>query len=241
MIDLGVLKNECNAITQQIEQIGLDKNSNFVIDGIIDPEKYLNAKYRILWVLKEANSENNSWSYLEKFKDNEWLHWCGKSVPTLKRVIYTTYAILKESEWREIPDANNEKSFEPLQEIAIINIKKIPGGSNSASDEIQQAYYENQELLAKQIKTYNPNVVIFGNTLQYFYKSDFEGLETSEKQTTDYGNVFYNAGDKLYIHTWHPAVRGSGFTDEKYVMDIVNIVRDWKKIKSKKKASPNTG
>ena len=73
--------------------------------------------------------------------------------------------------------------------------------------------------------------MIFGNTLQYFYKSDFEGLETAERQTTDYGNVFYNTGNKLYIHTWHPAVRGSGFTDEKYVMDIVNIVRDWEKNK----------
>ena len=231
MINIGVFKNKCNAISKQIEQIGLDKNCNYVIDGIIDPEKYLNARYRILWVLKEANSETNSWSYLDKFRDKEWLYWCGKSIPTLKRVIYTTYAILRESEWHEIPDANNEQSFEPLQEIAIINIKKIPGGSFSEGDEIQQAYYENQVLLTKQIETYNPNVVIFGNTLQYFYKSDFEGLETAERQTTDYGNVFYNTGNKLYIHTWHPAVRGSGFTDEKYVMDIVNIVRDWEKNK----------
>ena len=73
------------------------------------------------------------------------------------------------------------------------------------------------------------NVVIFGNTLQYFYKSDFGGLESAEKQKTEYGNVFYDTGDKLYIHTWHPAVRGAGFTDEDYVMDIVNIVRNWKK------------
>jgi hypothetical protein len=228
MESLDTLKNNCNIISEQIEKIGLDNNSHFVIDGIIEPEKYLNAKYRILWILKEANSETDSWSYLEKFKDKEWLYRCGKSIPTLKRIIYTTYGILRDCEWHEIPDANNEKSFEPLQEIAIINIKKIPGGSNSSSDEIQQAYYDNQELLKRQIKIYNPNVVIFGNTLQYFYKSDFEGLETAEEQKTEYGNVFYDTGDKLYIHTWHPAVRGQGFTDEKYVMDIVNIVRNWK-------------
>lgn len=229
MKNIDVFKNECDQITKKIEQIGLEKNSNYVIDGIIDPGKYLNSRFRILWVLKEANSETNSWSYLEKFKDKEWLHWCGKSIPTLKRMIYATYAILRDSEWHEIPDANDEKSFEPLQEIGIINIKKIPGGSSSEVNEIQEAYYENRELLTRQIKTYNANVVIFGNTLQYFYKSDFEGLETSNKQTTDYGNVFYSTDNKLYIHTWHPAVRGAGFTDEKYVMDIVNIVRNWEK------------
>jgi hypothetical protein len=221
------IKIKCDEISKRIEQIGIDNNSHYVIDGIIDIEKYLCAKYRILWVLKEASS-NDSWSYPVKFKDIAWLKEKGKSVLTLKRVIYTTYGILRDCEWHEIPDANNEKSFEPLQEIAIINIKKIPGGSISENNEIQQAYYDNQELLKRQIEIYNPNVVIFGNTLQYFYKSDFDGLVTAEKQNTEYGNAFYDTGDKLYIHTWHPAVRGAGFNDKEYVMDIVNIVRNWK-------------
>lgn len=221
--------NTCNIISRKIEQIGLDNDSHFVIDGIIDSEKYFNAKYRILWILKEANSQSDTWSYLEKFKDKEWLYRCGKSVPTLKKIIYITYGILRNCNWCEIPDAKNEKSFEPLQEIALINIKKIPGDGSAEDNEIQQAYYENKELLKLQIETYNPNVIIFGNTLQYFYKTDFDKLESTEKQKTEFGNAFYNTGDKLYIHTWHPAVRGAGFTDEKYVMDIVKIVKGWNK------------
>jgi hypothetical protein len=228
MKSLDTLKNNCNIITEQIEKIGLDNDRHFVIDGIIDLEKYLNAKYRILWVLKEASS-NDTWSYLVKFKDIVWLKEKGKSVPTLKRIIYTTYGILRDCEWHEIPDAKNEKAFEPLQEIAIINIKKIPGSSTSDDKIIQQAYYENQELLRMQINVYNPDIIIFGNTLQYFYKSDFHGLETAEKQNTNYGNAFYDTGDKLYIHTWHPAVRGAGFSDKEYVMDIVSILRNWRK------------
>ena len=221
------LIEKCNMISKQIRQIGADNDSYFVIDGIIDPEKYLNAKYRILWVLKEANSESDSWSYLENFKNKEWLYRCGKSIPTLKRIIYTTFGILRSCQWSEIPDACDERSFEPLQEIALINIKKIPGGSNSEHETIQFAYNENHELLKLQIETYNPNVVIFGNTLQFFNKSDFEGLVDAEKQITEFGNHFYDTKDKLYIHTWHPAVRGSGFTDMGYVMDIVNIVNNW--------------
>jgi len=229
MNTVKILREKYDLISKQIEQIGIKNDSHFVIDGIIDIEKYLNAKYRILWVLKEANSECDTWSYLKKFKDKEWLYRCGKSVPTLKRMIYTTYGILRDCQWSEIPDANNENSFEPLQEIAIINIKKIPGGSVSDPKTIQSAYYENQELLKLQIETYNPNVVIFGNTMQFFYKSDFDGLESAEKQITEYGNHYYDTNEKLYIHTWHPAIRG--VADEDYVMDIVNIVKKWNKLK----------
>jgi len=227
MHNVDELKEKCNFISTQIRQIGVDNDSHFVIDGIIDVEKYLNAKHRILWVLKEANSADDSWSYLENFKSREWLYRCGKSIPTLKRMIYTTYGILRDCKWCEIPDASNEESFDSLQEIALINIKKIPGGSSSEYETIQFAYNQNQELLKLQIETYNPNVVIFGNTLQYFNKSDFEGLEKVEKQISEFGNHFYETRDKLYIHTWHPAVRGAGFTDEGYVMDIVNIVKRW--------------
>ncbi len=226
---LDIIKNQCDAISKKIEKIGADNNSHYVIDGIIDLEKYFKAKYRVLWILKEVNSESDTWSYLENFKNKEWLYRCGKSVPTLKRIIYTTYAILRGCEWHEIPDASNEKSFEPLQEIALINIKKIPGGSVAQGADIQDAYYKNKDLLKEQIETYNPNVIIFGNTMGYFFKDDFEGLNEAEKQITDYGNHFYDTGNKLYIHTWHPAVRGKGFTDKDYVIDIASIVRNWSK------------
>lgn len=229
MEDLNSFRQSCEEISNKIKQIGEDKNSNYVIDGVIDPEQYLKAKYKLLWVLKEANSEMDSWSYLENFKNKDWLYRCGKSVPTLKRIIYTTYGILRDSEWSDIPDAKDERAFEPLQEIALINIKKIPGHSQSYDSEITQAYEEYRPLLKEQIDLYDADIVIFGNTMNYFYKEDFEGLADAEKQVTDYGNHYYDTGKKLYIHTWHPAARGRGFTDEAYVMDLINIVKDWKK------------
>lgn len=219
------LQENCDNISKKIKQIGLENNSHYVIDGIINPAKYLKAKHKILWILKEANS-NDTWSYSEKFQNESWLYQCGKSVPTLKRIIYTTYGILNECDWSEIPDAKDKKAFKPLQEIALINIKKIPGGSSSSYNEIQTAYDKHKELLREQIKVYNPDIVIFGNTLNFFQKEDFEGLKDAKKEITEYRNHFYNTGNRLYIHTWHPAVRGAGFTDKGYVMDIVNIVKD---------------
>lgn len=226
---LSELSNTCQRISKKIEQIGKANDSHYVIDGIIDPGKYLDSKLKILWVLKEANSESTTWSYIENFKNKDWLLTHGKKVPTLKRIIYTTYGILRDCQWSEIPDAKDEKSFEPLQEIALINIKKIPGSSIAKPSEIQAAYYTNQELVKEQIDTYDPDVVIFGNTLNYFDVSDFEGLENLEKQVSDFGNHFYKTDQRLYINTWHPAVRGFGFTDNGYIMDIVNLVHQWNK------------
>ncbi|WP_163356983.1 hypothetical protein [Dysgonomonas sp. 25] len=48
MKTLEIFKNKCNTISKQIEQIGLDNDSYFVIDGIIELEKYLQAQYHIL-------------------------------------------------------------------------------------------------------------------------------------------------------------------------------------------------
>jgi hypothetical protein len=216
-------KSKCDKITEMFKE-------NECIDGVIDHECYFNEKTKLLWVLKEANSEE-SFSFIECFNDPEWLKKCGSSLASIRRVIYTSYGILdsENKEWKEFPWANDVLCQEKLKSIAYINIKKTSGGSTSFDPEIAAAYKENQNILKEQIDTYNPDIIIFGNTLSYIEKSDFEGLEGAEKKITDYGNHYYQTNNKLYIHTWHPAVRGKGFNDKEYVMDIVNITREFKK------------
>lgn len=225
MTDLRKLKELNSEISNQIEQNAKIRDCHFVIDGVIDPEKYLNAKYRVLWILKEANSDNDSWSYLENFKRKEWLEKYGLSNPTLRKVIYTTYGILRNSEWSDIPSANEEAAFNSLQEIALINIKKMPGGSVAENNTIQEAYNEDHDLLKKQIEAYDANIVIFGGSFKYFQKTDFKGLESAEKEITELGNHYYNTGEKLYINSWHPSATNN--TDKNYVLDIVQIVKKW--------------
>jgi hypothetical protein len=218
---------------KKCDEIILMFKDNECIDGVIDPECYFNQKLKILWILKEANSEE-SFSFIECFNDPEWLKKCGSSLASIRRVIYTSYGILdsENKEWEEFPWSNDVLCQEKLKSIAYINIKKKPGGSISFDAEIAAAYKENQKIIKQQIETYNPDIIIFGNTLSYIEKSDFEGLEGAEKGVTEYGNHYYKTNNKLYIHTWHPAVRGKGFNDKEYVMDIVNITRKFKKSNS---------
>lgn len=217
-----VFNNKCNEIIKMFKD-------NECIDGVIDPECYFNQKLKLLWILKEANSEE-SFSFTEKFTNPEWLKKYGSSIATIRRVIYTSYGILdpQNKEWKEFPWSNDEYCQEKLKSIAYINIKKKPGGSISVNDEIKAAYTENQKILKQQIETYNPDIIVFGNTMSYINNSDFEGLVNARLQITEFGNHYYITDKKLYIHTWHPAVRGKGFNDEKYVMDIVNITRKFK-------------
>lgn len=217
-----IQENEC--LAHKIDQNAIAQNVDRVIYGIIDPERYLKAKYRILWILKEPVG-GSSWNYSEKFKDKDWIEPLSAQNPTLRKVIYTSYAILNGSEWDEIPYARKEEAFEHLRDIAFVNIKKSPEYNVASDEEIKEAYKQNEQLLQEQINMCDADIVIFGNTLQYFHKELFEGLETAERQNTEYGNAYYDTGKKLYIWTWHPAVRRA--TDKDYVMDIANIVKQW--------------
>jgi tRNA G10 N-methylase Trm11 len=226
MKSLSKFKKECEEITARIKQMGV--NDYVVVDGVIDPERYLTTNPRILWILKETNSEDVSWSYLENFKNKDWILRCN-GLSSIRRISYTSYGILKsgKKEWSEFPWSYEEECFNCLQDIALINIKKAPGNNKSDDNEIANAYKENRELLKKQIYLYDPEVIIFGNTMKYVEASDFEGLDLDKKQISVFGNHFYYAGKKLYINAWHPSCRGKDFTDKNYVMDIVNIVRNW--------------
>jgi hypothetical protein len=55
------LNSEQKLIEEYIERFGSDKvtsKKGLLADGIVNAEKYLNRKYRILWVLKEPFDED---------------------------------------------------------------------------------------------------------------------------------------------------------------------------------------
>lgn len=84
-----------------------------------------------------------------------------------------------------LPVLEEKEVYQVAEEIAYINIKKTGGGGKSNIKEIKDAYSENEELLLKQIKEYNPNIIIFGGTLKYFNSDKLKdigwGLEVDKK------------------------------------------------------------
>lgn len=106
-MDQTAFEKACDEITSQIEQMSPDGNC-IVVDGVINPENYIKATPKILWILKEANdnSGGEGWSYLENFQSDRWLNVqkCA-SISTIKRVAYVSYGLLYsgDAQWSEFP------------------------------------------------------------------------------------------------------------------------------------------
>lgn len=237
METLEKFKIECNEISAQIEGIGNGKERPVVIDGVINPERYFKARHRVMWVLKEANDPDatKTWSFLKKFQNEKWLlEYCSN--PTIRRVIYVSYGILKtdntklmdDQEWFDWPEYKRKECYDALKEIAYINIKKFPGGGSANNSEIQEAYDEYHALLKKQFEVYDPDIVIFGGTWNYIDLDDFKSIEGGEIKRTDFNQEYYTIKDKLFINAYHPGWPRLGEGGD-YSLDIVNIVRNWEK------------
>ncbi|WP_162504625.1 hypothetical protein [Treponema endosymbiont of Eucomonympha sp.] len=219
MTKIEELKKQQAEIAQQINAIPPTAEGNYsVIDGIIDIEKYVNAKPKMLWILKEANygGENHEHGNLLAYYRTATEAEIKKS-PTTKRVMLVSQRIL-----------SNLAPLDAFQSIAYINIKKIPGGSEANNDEIQNAYNNHKDLLLEQIEAYKPNIIIGGSTLHYFAK-DLPFRELQPMPMANMSGYNYFCGkDRLYISAYHPAYWQGGMTDEMYRDSIYAAFSDWK-------------
>jgi hypothetical protein len=100
---------------------------------------------------------------------------------TARPVMLVSYTIFKFIIARniDIPNYIENDMIEALKSIAVVNIKKAPGGgkpkkdSNGEEYEIKEAYKNNKDILKEQIELYKPQIIIGvgdtkNNTLNYF-------------------------------------------------------------------------
>jgi len=171
-------------------------------DGIVDLDKYVNSKYRIMWVMKDANSADDSdWDQRHAIADLKTVGGIKKGwEKTFQHIVYTTYGILNNLKWDEIPSIEDQVDMvDVLKSIAYINIKKIPGGSTVSDGTLVMYYDKDKELLLEQINSFEPDIIIFGNTLKYF-QSDLSLDNVNSMNLVEYAT--YN--DKLLINGYHP-------------------------------------
>ena len=217
-------RKSCNQITEQIKGIG----ESVVIDGVVDIDCYQKSPLKVMWILKETNSEG-SWSIVDNYKNHTWLT-DNNRLMSIRRVIYASYGIMHPEikDWKDFPWSYEKECQTALRNIAFININKLPGSSVADDNMIQEAYNRNRALLKLQFDTYDPDIVIFGNTLKYVNLEDFDGdFSVDNRMRTEKTDTHYYADmNRLYINAWHPSYY-KGISDEDYVMDIVEITREW--------------
>jgi hypothetical protein len=230
VLDIGSLKREQGLIETAIEELGDTDTKGPITDGVIDVEKYLNAQYRICWVLKEAydgDGDKGGWPLGSLLGTDDVYGKFLRDTPSKKtweRVAYVTHALLHNFiPYREMNCIRNDPQMaQCLNQIAVVNVGKMPAATHSNDAGIAAKYEIWKPILHRQLNSYAPQIIIFGNTFQHF-QSD---LGIGDNELILYGNVKYAIkGKKLFIWAYHPA-QWSIISKETYVQEIIDVVKE---------------
>ena len=200
-----------------------------VLDGITDLKLYKQAKYRILWILKEPNKSDD--------KKEEWnhrdFHYEGTAgykrwFVTYKRIHYISYGLLNDDiSCRYDIDMETAKinGINSLQQIAIININKSGGEAFSNQAKIDMHYEEKKEILHSQIDGINPEIIINVSRCEPLFNDLSENNKIQKLRNSELRYCI--TPERLVIDYYHPGVHSKGITDEKYCNDMFNAVKKW--------------
>ena len=195
-----------------------------IYDGIANIDAYLKSPLKIMWILKEPYDEDGGgWQISEAYKNDD------KNRATYRRMAYSAYGFNHKMYYDEICKIiDKESKVSVLDSIAYINLSKMPGNKKT-SDAAAKAYYTLwKDILHKQIKTYDPDVIIFGGTgtMKCFEFDNepqlFETFFNSDVKKTCNAEL-YQHKDKWLISIEHPA--GPGVNDDVYIDSLIDALK----------------
>ena len=204
-----------------------------IVDGIIDIDKYLNANFKILWILREARDEGQisketgankkgGWNLTSNFYKNAALKTVMKTLTT-RRVLLAASAIL----------SDKKEDLDAFKSLAFINVKKFPGSKTAYKKEIESAVEKNKKLLTKQITAYEPEIIITGYVLHHLSSilSYQEGVKV--KLGISKTHHYFCFKDKLFINSFHPSnkIYKNGIYEQKYISTMADAVKYWQENK----------
>ena len=201
-----------------------------ITDGIYDAAKYLTAGRRVMWVMKEpydvvinGKPKGGGWNLAKSCfaKDNAWAN------PSWQPIIYSMYGLKHGLYMKQMKKIRNDKSMANiLQEIAYINISKMPNRSSSDNKYIGERYQIWKPLLFEQIDAYDPEVIIFAKTFKYFQndlRPDLNKIGAVSSNGVRVGNA-YQWNGRLLLDVYHPNNRK--LSREVYVDSIIEAINN---------------
>jgi len=175
----------------------------FVSDGIVDEDKFLQASPSICFVLKEINGKKDkSWDLRNFLRE-------GGRPQTWDNVSRWTHGISNlrdDIEWSKYQLISEKFRIKELSKIAAFNLKKSSGGHTTIANNLNNAVEQDRQYIKKQFELYEADITICcgtGGQLKWAL-----GLEDMEWSTTRRGVQYleYNSG-KFIVSFSHPAAR----------------------------------
>ncbi len=222
-MDAKELEKVQNEITESIyaraKELGFnEKTMQPITDGVCNFEGYLNSNPKVMWILKEPNDQcsdgklaGGGWSIVEESFRNDF-EGVGK-IPSWQQIIYVMYGYQNGLKYNDMDYIRNKKDMaKVMQNIAYLNVSKMPGYHTSSKAGIKQCYNQWKTILDRQIETYNPDVIIFGYTFEHF-KNDFEKLGLEKIYNFSGWIDVYRRGNRYLFDAYHPARKGQEYVD----------------------------
>jgi hypothetical protein len=237
------LKELDREIEQLVEQEIISDNPDLspIMDGIVSYDEYYSSKYKILWILKEpydeidenGNTSGGGWHLRDVINARRTFQEYENGRGTFEPMVYATWGILNAfCLWDKMNNVSDDPSMlSVLKKIAYINVKKLPGRKTSNPVEIRNAFRLFNQILLKQIWSYNPDIIIGGYTLPLFLND----LGFKREEMVKNGSLNYIIREnKIFIDAYHPRQRKSttGVSQEQYCDDIINAVKIYSNIKN---------
>jgi hypothetical protein len=101
----------------------------------------------------------------------------------------------------------------------------MPAGHTSNDADIARKYEHFKPVLLRQLKQYDPQIIIFGNTFHHFQNDlGIKNEELANYYEDKKKPRYIVKNGKLYVDAYHPAVRSSTMTEADYAQSIIDIV-----------------
>jgi hypothetical protein len=178
----------------------------FVQDGVVSEEDYLQSSLKLLFVLKEVNDSNGGGWDLRDFvreggRRQTW--------DNITRWVDGIRRLKEEIPWTEHAEVDEEKRCRVLKSIAVVNLKKSPGGHTTDSAALVKIATEDKDFLNRQLALYDPDVIICcGTSLLLHQLTSF--CEKPKWRCTYRGVWFHEyKADKYIVSYVHPEARCS--------------------------------
>jgi hypothetical protein len=199
-----------------------------ILDGITDIEQYLGSELKICWVLKEpydgfkgkGGGFDLKKMLIRDLKEEN--HNFGR---TWTPIGYVSYSLLnKFITYKQLQKIDKNIIMQSLLKISYINVGKMPAINYSTSPykTVKDEYKIWAPILIWQLIKYDPDVIIFGGTMNFFQKD--LGLEDKNYKKAK-SSPYFKQNNKLFLNVYHPAVRESTISKEDYCNDIINAVK----------------
>jgi hypothetical protein len=232
------LTEQIHSINRRIDDLYYEEGQKVfpIYDGIVMVDLYLQAPYRLLWILKEpwdevvnGEAEGGDWSMTTDLLARDDFYTKSRvSRGTWDPVIYSTYSILNGFlPWEEMEYIRDEPSMaNVIRQIAFINIKKTPGLRQGTTNQSIIGHYEKykKEIIHPQIDLFAPHLVIGCAPAMESIMNHYGCSGTAIKSSAS-GQTWYGVGQSLnFIYVFHPNQRK--FSRKQYVTEIIDAASE---------------